>query len=271
LRRPPFKILFLATTGVVPAFADLACTSSSSSTSLDPPHLTASITAIGVTSKAADGTQNCDQVVAVNVGPNDGAGHLKSPSNPPVIWTMSPPQTCVGTPPCGFLELTVSPCATADPTTCSTQTADQQVIDSAGPSITVTVASKVATPFDQFYRFQVELHNQDATLAVDHSGKTYPADIIAEVNAPCAPPAPPPADAASPMRDASADVSKPHMDASNPTRPPDATTLPPTDATTPMDASRPVRDSAPPDAPLPPSPDAARPHDAGRLLDAHTP
>jgi hypothetical protein len=269
LRRSPFKVSFLAAAAVVPALVDVGCTSSSSTTSLDPPHLTASITALGVTSGTPGGPQTCDQIAAVNVGPNDGAGHLLSPSKPPVSWTIAPPLTCIGTPPCGFLELAVYSCLSSDPATCSTD--PDQVIDAAGPSITVTVASMTdpAIPFDHFYRFHVALFNPDATPAVDRSGKPYPADVIHEVNAPCAPPAPPEPDAAPPPRDASPDVSVPPKDATPPP-PPDAPPPKP-DATTPVDAS-PMHDSAlpPPDA-LPPQPDASAPRDAGRLPDAQTP
>jgi hypothetical protein len=237
--------------------------------SLDPPHLTATVTTLGVSS---GGSNECQQIAAVNVGPNDGAGHLKSPSNPPVIWTISPPATCIGTPPCGFLELSVYSCLSADEATCSPD--PDQIIDSAGPSITVNVAqvsADASLPANRFYRFKVELFNPDATQAVDRNGKTYPADLVYEVNAPCAPPAPPPPDGGRPGRDAAPDVSTPPTDGGKPP-PPDATPPPP-DATTPVDASSPPRDSAlPSDGSAVIAPDAATPTDAGPLPpDARTP
>lgn len=264
LRRSPLNMLFFATAAVVPAIADLGCTSSSSTSSLDVPHLTATISPLGL-SGTDGGSSTCEQIAAVNVGPNDKAGHLLSPGSTPVSWTISAPQTCVGTPPCGFLELTVYSCSSSDHATCTHQV---QVIDSAGPSITVRGLASDAGASSDFYKFHIELFNQDATPAVDRNGKTWPADAFAELNAPCHPPVPPEPDAAPPMRDASMDVSVPPTDASS-IRPPDATTQPKSDATTPVDASPPMRDAAS-DGPLPPAPDA-RPPDAGRAPDAQTP
>jgi hypothetical protein len=133
----------------------------------------------------------------------------------------------------------------------------------------VTVATLTADAgisFDNFYRFHVALFNQDASPAVDRNGKTWPADVIYEVNAACKPPVPPEPDAAAPTRDASVDVSVPPMDGAHPP-PPDAHPAPSQDATTPMDASKPRGDSAPP----PDAADAAHRPDAGRLPDAQTP
>ncbi|HVW29399.1 MAG TPA: hypothetical protein VHC69_28735 [Polyangiaceae bacterium] len=270
--RPSARFPLFAAAGVVASLSTGACTSSSSNPSLDPPHLTiTSVDNRGVPSTESDGGQSCAQIVTVNVGPNDGTGHLVSPATPPnlpVSWTISPPQTCVGTPPCGYLQLRVYPCLSADASTCSSTPV--QIIDSGGPSISLTIATTTgdaSVGFDRFYRFQVQLFNPDTSPAVDVNGKSYSKDVVQEVNAACAVAPPPPQSDGG--RDASADASAPPKEA-GPLRPPDAAIPPPPDATTPMDATLPRRDASPPDAP--PPPDAAHPPDATLPVpDAHTP
>ena len=259
----------LAVVAIAAALAPAACTSSSSNTgSLDPPHLRIeSISTTGSSPWTRDGSQQCVQVgddpmhtLAVNVGPNDGTGHLVSPSSPPVAWTLSPPLACAATPPCGFLQLTVDACTSSDPNSCSNDPATHvALIDSAGPSISVPMKDASVG----FYRFHVDLYNPDATPAKDSNGKAYPTEVVVEVTTPCGTPSPSPPPDAGPPRDAGHDAVAPdtgipvHVDASlDGARSPD-TGAPQVDSGIRPDAS-PVSDGS-----RPPQHDAATPTDAG--------
>lgn len=177
--------------------------------------------------------------VAVSVGPNDGAGHLVTDDHPPVSWTLSPPLTCVGTPPCGFLVLTVGACIDPQDPSCPDVTGDPvTVIASAGPSITVPLAAGA-------YRFDVELHNPDGTRVADRNGKVYPpAHKVFTVDGSCTA-LPPVTDGGSSHRDAATDAAT-HRDGAV-VPPTDGGKVPVPDAATPMDASTPA-DAAPHDA-----------------------
>lgn len=250
--------------------ASTACTSSSASLSLDPPHLRIdSIETTGGSPWTRGGSQDCVQfgadphrTLAVGVGPNDGAGHLLSPGVTPVSWTLSPPLTCTGTPPCGYLVLTVDSCVTGDPATCSDSGASNVApVASAGPSIPVEMGNNS----DGWYRFHVELYNPDASHASDSTGKPYPAEAMVQVLSECASLPSPPLDGGKPLVDAGRDASRPDTGV-----PPDVA---PRDATPGVDTGAPHLDAGPPrdassDAALP---DASRPLDASRPRDATLP
>jgi hypothetical protein len=209
-----------------------------------------------------------DKTLSVNVGPSDKSGHLVSSSKPPVLWTMAAPQACTGTPPCGFLELTIDSCTSADPSSCGTDPSSHADIVSGAPSIPVSMA-KFANPLG-FYRFHVELKNQDATPAEDENGKTYPVEIVVELKEQCGDVVPPtPTDSGTPHRDGGSDAQVgpdtgpigptdssvgPVPDVSVPESGP-----PPNDATTRPD-SAPASDARPPepsDSGAPVGPDGA--------------
>jgi hypothetical protein len=195
LLRPSFKNTSFAIASVCALVALSACTSSSSSVSLDPPHLRIdSIATAGGSPWTPGGDLDCVQLgsdcpertLVIDMGPNDKAGHLLSPSKPPVSWTLSPPLTCAGTPPCGFLALTVDSCVTSDAATCSSKTHVAQIV-SAGPSIPVAMGDQFPSLGDggadqssdgQYFRFHVDLLNPDSTFARDTTGKAYPVEAV---------------------------------------------------------------------------------------------
>jgi hypothetical protein len=239
-----------------------ACDTSSTAapTTLDPPHLTVdSIQSVGAptwtpeTPCLTPGTDPA-KTLSVNVGPRDASEHLKSASNPPVPWTMAPPGACSGTPPCGYLELTMDACNSEDPSSCGTDPSSYALIVAGSPSIPVSMA-KFANPLG-FYRFHVELKNQDGTPAEDGKGKTYPAEVVVELKESCGTAPPPPKDSGAPHRDAGSDAQVIGPD-TGPGGPTDSSVTPVPDASVP--------DSAPP-----PSDATTRPDGAGdaRVRDA---
>jgi hypothetical protein len=275
LLRSSIREPFLAAASVV-LLSLTACTSSSDSDSLDPPHLRIdSIETPGGSAWTPGGSQDCVQfgsdpmhTLSINMGPNDRAGHLLSPNRPPVSWTLSPPLTCAGTPPCGFLALTVDSCVTADAVTCNNDRNKRvAVIVSAGPSI--PVAMKDASP--GFYRFHVELYNPDSTQAIDRAGKLYAAEQVVNVTTVCGSSPPIPTDGG---RDASmrldSSVGKPPDGA---VVRPDGAVVPPPDAARAVEAAAPnVEAGARRDASVDGSVhDASLPRDAATQVDARLP
>lgn len=279
MRPSPFRRL--ACVGAPPLLLTLAalpaCSSSSTAapTTLDPPHLRIeSIQPVGGPSWPADppclapGTDPA-KTLSVNVGPTDGSGHLISPNKPPTAWTISPPQTCTGTPPCGFLVLTLDGCTSSDPASCGTDPSSHYEVIGSGPSIFVSMAA-LPNPLG-FYRFHVELKNQDATPAEDEKGDTFPAEVVVEVVERCGE-RPPPVDSGAPHRDASSDAQIIGPD-TGPSEPRDAGVIPdgsavPEAGPPPTDAATPNPDGAQPrpDAHVP-VPDAARtPVDSGPVI-----
>jgi hypothetical protein len=283
LPRSTFRELYF-TAGTVAALASSGCTSSSDSQSLDPPHLQIeSIRTPGASAWTRGGSQDCVQfgadapgadghgghtlIVDVgNVGKKDPSGHLLAPGATPVSWTLSPPLTCAGTPPCGYLVLTVDPCTTSDIATCSTPNRIATVV-SAGPSIPVSMGNNSAA----FYHFHVDLFNpgtpgeSNVTPAVDRTGKTYPADVVLDVLDQCGTPSPPLSDGGTPLVDAGRDAS--FLPDTGVAIPSDGALAPDTGATPPDAAVRDAStDATLPDATIPV--DAALPVDAARPTDA---
>lgn len=234
--------------------------SSAAPTTLDPPHLGIdSIQSLGgATWKPGSPclTPGTDpsKTLSVNVGPSDDSGHLVSSSKPPVLWTMAPPQACTGTPPCGFLVLTMDSCTSADPSSCGTDPSSHADIVAGAPSIPVSMA-QFANPLG-FYRFHVELKNQDATPAEDAKGKRYPTEVVVELKEQCGDTVPPhPMDAGTPHRDGGSD----------------AQVGPDTGPGEPTDSSvGPVPDASLPEAGPPPNDATTRP-DGAPTSDAHVP
>jgi hypothetical protein len=272
LRLSTFRDLFRVVPPLALALVALSgCDTSSSAapTALDPPHLVIeSIQSLGaptwtpeITGGERDASLPClmpgtdpDKTLSVNVGPSDKSGHLVSSSNPPILWTMAPPQACTGTPPCGFLVLTLDSCTSADPSSCGTGPSSEHAeIVSAAPSIPVLM-KMFANPLG-FYRFHVELKNQDATPAEDENGKRYPAEVVVEITEHCGSVVPPtPTDAGTPHRDGGSD----------------AQVGPDTGPSGPTDSSVPVPDVSVPESGPPPSDATTRP-DGAPASDARPP
>jgi hypothetical protein len=168
---------------------------------------------------------------------------------------MAPPQACTGTPPCGFLVLTMDSCTSMDPASCGMDPASHAEIVSAARSIPVSMAD-FANPLG-FFRLHIELFNQVATLAVDENGKHYPTEEVVELTERCPNVPPPPADSGAPHRDGGADAQVIGPD-TGPSVPTDSSVAPVPDA------------SSHPESGAPPDAAATRP-DAKPSGDAHAP
>jgi hypothetical protein len=264
LRFSTFRETFrVATLPLVAVVVLSACSndSSSTSTTLDPPHLRIdSIQTVGGAEWTpgspclALGTDPA-KTLSVNAGPTDGAGHLVSSSSPPVLWTIAPPQACTGTPPCGFLVLTMDSCTSMDPASCGADPASHAEIVSGARSIPVSMAM-FPNPLG-FFRFHIELFNQDATLAVDENGKHYPTEEVVEFTEQCGGGVPPPVtDSGTPPRDGGTigpDTGPTEPTDSSVAPLPDASShpesgTPPNDATTTRPDAKPAGDAHVPDA-----------------------
>jgi hypothetical protein len=289
LLRSSLRALFFFAVAI--PFADLsACSSDSSTTTseLNPPRLRVdSIASAGGVPWTRSETDGCirpgndpNRTLSVNIGPLDTAGHLVSPGSQPISWTLAPPGSCSGTPPCGYLILSVCASGVSNCNSRTPASSGVQQIIAAGPSIPVRM-SGFATPTGSF-TFHVELWDEDTTPFNDVNGDLQPSsgqqlsagEAVVQVTDDCvgrpiptdsgAPP--PPTDGGSPDTGPSipVDSSTPLPDATTPDATLPDTGAPPPDAH-PPDATTPVDARPPPDATPPPT-------DSGPVppTDAHT-
>ena len=99
-----------------------------------------------------------------------------------------------------------------------------------------------------FFRFHVELRNQDGTPAEDAEGKTYPAEVVVELKESCGTTPPPPVDSGAPHPDAGSDAQVVGPD-TGPGGPTDSSVAPVPDGSVPDSGAPPTDATTRPDAP----------------------